>query len=306
MKLRQLQCLCAVVDAGFNITRAAAALHATQPAVSKQVRELESQVGAELLLRAEGRPVGLTEAGERTLAWARHALQCVDNIRTLARESDGERGGTIAIATSHAHANYVLLPAITAFARRFPQVRFSVQQGAPEQVAALVREARVAIGITHLPEEIPKEVVAAPFLTSARTLVAPAGHPILKERRLTLERVAAHPLIIQHSQRPLGARIVRTFEEAGLAVQVVMQAIDPDVVKTYVAAGLGVGIVPAFSFSARRDRGLRARDVGHLFEPAVSAVLLRRRALVPRYVYAFLERVDPSLDRTRLEKLALS
>ena len=119
MKLRQLQCLCAVVDAGFNISRAATHLHATQPAVGKQLRQFEEELGVDLLLRQSGRAVALTEAGERTAAWARRALQCAQNIRAVAQESRGNKGGSIVLATSHAHAKYVLLPAIVAFTRRF-------------------------------------------------------------------------------------------------------------------------------------------------------------------------------------------
>lgn len=170
MKLRQLQCLCAVVDAGFNISRAAAVLHATQPAISKQLQQFEEELGLDLLLRQGGRPVALTEAGEQTLGWARRALQCAENIRSLARDTI-EGSGSIAIATSHAHANYVLLPAIVSFSQNFPRVRMSVLQGTPGQVAELVRDGKVSVGVTHLPEVLPKELVAVPFLTSQRVLV---------------------------------------------------------------------------------------------------------------------------------------
>jgi LysR family cys regulon transcriptional activator len=305
MKLRQLQCLCAVMDAGFNISRAGTHLHATQPAVGKQLRQLEEELGVDLLLRQGGRVVGLTEAGERTVAWARRALQCVQNIRAVGQESGGKTGGTIVLATGHAHANYVLLPAIVAFSRRFPRVRINVLQGTPDQVAELVRQGKVAFGVTHLPGELPKEIAAIPFLTSPRVLVVPVGHPLLKQKELTLEKLAAYPMIILHSARPQGARIARKFHEAGLDVNCAVQTLDADVAKTYVAAGLGIGIIPAFCYSARQDRGLRVRDVGHLFDPAVSAVLLRPQSHLQQYVYAFLESLDPALERRRLETLVL-
>ena len=165
----------------------------------------------------------------------------------------------------------MLLPAIVAFTRRFARVRISVLQGAPEQVAELVREGKVTIGVTHLPPQLPKEIVAVPFLTSHRALVTRVGHPLLKKKNLTLEELAPYPIIVQHSSRPQGARILRKFQQAGFDVNIVVQALDADVVKTYVAAGLGIGIIPAFSYSAREDRGLRVRDVGHLFDDAVSA-----------------------------------
>jgi len=305
MKLRQLQCLCAVVDAGFNISHAAARLHATQPAVGKQLRQFEEELGVDLLLRQNGRAVGLTDVGERTVAWARRALQCVHNIHAAVHDNDGKAGGTIMLATSHAHANYILLPAIVAFNHRFPRVRINVLQGAPDQVAELVRQGKVAIGVTHLPPQLPKEVVAAPFLTSRRVLVMPAGHPLLKQKKLTLRMLAPYPLIILHSARPQGPRILRKFHEAGLEVNFALQTPDSDVAKTYVAAGLGIGIIPEFTYSEQQDRGLRTRDVGHLFDAAVSAVLLRRHSHLQQYEYTFLESLAPALQQRRIETLVL-
>jgi LysR family transcriptional regulator, cys regulon transcriptional activator len=301
MKLRQLQCLCAVAEAGFNISRAANVLHATQPAVGKQVRELEDELGIDLLLRQGGRVTGLTDAGERTLQWARRALQCTDNIRALARELGDQAGGTIAIATSHAHATYVLLPAVSSFSASFPKVRINVLQGTPDRVAELVRDGKVALGVTHLPAQVPPEVVAVPFLTSPRVVVTPAGHSLLALSTLTLEALAEYRIIVPHSPRPEGGRILRKFEAAGLEPDLAVQALDADVVKTYVEAGIGVGIVPAFCYSAERDSGLHAKDAGHLFDPAITVVLLRRRSYLPVYIHSFLEDLSPELQRGQLE-----
>ena len=303
MKLRQLQCLCAVVDAGFNISHAANVLHATQPAVSKQLRQFEEELGIDLLQRQAGRPVALTPEGEQTLVWARRAMQCSQNIRQLARNSKGETGGTIALGTSHSPANYLVLPAIVAFCRRFPSVRVTVLQGTPDEVARLVRDGAAALAVTSEPGELPKETIAVPFLTSRRLVIAPAAHPVLKEKKLTLEAVAAHPLIIQRSSRPGGPRIAQKFEQAGLAAHVAVQALDADVIKTYVRSGIGIGIIPAFSFSAVRDRGLRVLDAGHLFDPAVTVVVLRRQSHVPQAIFQFLAELDPSLEKERLDAL---
>jgi DNA-binding transcriptional LysR family regulator len=303
MKLRQLQCLCAVVDAGFNISRASVIVHATQPAVGKQLRQLEEELGTDLLLRQGGRVLGLTEAGERTLVWARRALQSADNIRAAARENGDAAGGRIDVATSHTHAKYVLLPAILAFTPRFPRVRIGLQQGSPEQVADLVRDGKVVLGVIHEPPQLPKEVLAIPFLASPQVLVMPEGHPLLIEKELTLEKLAAYPLIVQDPARPQGTRILREFQRAGLEVDLTVQALDSDVMKTYVAAGLGIATIPAYSYSEKQDLGLRVRDVAHLFAPAISAVLLRRQSYLPRHVYTFLEQLDAALERQRVEAL---
>ncbi|HSV83384.1 MAG TPA: LysR substrate-binding domain-containing protein [Ramlibacter sp.] len=303
MKLRQLQCLCAVVDAGFNISRAATVLHATQPAVAKQLRLLEEELGAELFVRQSTRPVRLTEAGAHTEVWARRAMQCTENIRAGVRENQGESGGSIQLATSHAHAKYVLLPAIAAFNRRYPKVRIQVLQGQPHQVAELVHEGKVMLGVTHLPPELPNDLVAVPFMSSQRVVVAPPGHQVFEEPTLTLESLARYPIIVQRSVRPQGARIIQRFRAAGLEVRPAVESLDVDIVKSYAAAGLGVGIIPSFGFVPELDQGLRARDAGHLFEGTVSVLLVRRNTLLQKYVYAMLELVDPGLERRRLEAL---
>lgn len=301
--LRQLQCLCAVVDAGFNISRAAAIVHATQPSVGKQLRQFEEAVGADVVLRHSGRLVGLTEAGERLLPWARRAIQCFDNIEEAAHERGTLGGGSLELATSHTHARYVLLPTILEFRRRFPEVDIALQQGSPEQVAQLVRDGKVAFGVVHLPPNVPKEIVAVPFLLSRQVLVLPANHPLLLEEELTLEKLASYPLIMQNPARPQGARILRRFEEAGLKVKVAVQALDADVMKTYVASGLGIAVIPEYSYCAEQDRGLRVREVDRLFGPTSSAVLLRRQSYLPRFAFTFLELLDATLEHRRMEAL---
>jgi DNA-binding transcriptional LysR family regulator len=303
MKLRQLQCFCAVADAGFNISRASLVLHATQPAIGKTLRQFEEDLGADLLVRQGGRVLGLTEAGECALVWARRTMQCAENLRLAVQESGGDAGGNIELATNHVHAKYVLVPAIVAFTRRFPKVRIGIQQGTPEQVAELVRDGKVLAGITHVPLQLPKEIVVVPFLSSRQVLVTPVGHPLLDEKELTLERLAAYPLIVQSPAQVQGERVVGRFRDAGIRVNLAVQALDSDVKKTYVAAGLGIAIIPAFNYSEARDSELRVRDVDHLFGPSPSAILLRRRSHLPRYVYDFFEQLDPALDRRRIESL---
>jgi LysR family transcriptional regulator, cys regulon transcriptional activator len=304
MKLRQLQCLCAVVDAGFNISRAAATLHATQPAVGQQLRQLEQEVGIDLLLRQRGRPVALTPAGERTIGWARRSLQCAENFRAAARSTrGGDAGGTIALLTTHTIASYLLPAALVAFTAAFPRIHVSVLQGLHDQVGQLVRDAKVSFGLTHQPRDVPADVVAVPFRTLELALVAPAGHPLLRRRELTLERIAAYPLIAQNPWRPQGAGILARFREAGLELDLRIDAPDADAVKSYVRAGLGVAVIPAFTYSAQADRGLRIRDASHLFDASVAAVLLKRDSHLPDYVYAFLEMLEPALQRRRIESL---
>ncbi|WPB55909.1 LysR substrate-binding domain-containing protein [Xylophilus sp. GOD-11R] len=293
MKLRQLQCLCTVADVGFNISRAALALHATQPAISKQLRQLEEELGCDLLLRQAGRPVALSEAGERCLAWARRALQCTDNLRAAAHGDVGV--GDFALAASHMHAKYLVLPKLASFIDRFPRVRVKMLQVSPEAVVDMVRDGRAVVGLTLMPPAASSEVVAFPFRGSPRVLLAPNGHPLLDGPELTLERIAAYPVVLPHSFGSHGGQIVTVFRDAGVRVDVALQALDTDLVKSYVAAGLGVGIISAACHRSGVDQGLAVRDASHLFEPALSAVVLRRHMHLPRHVHDFISQLDPGL-----------
>lgn len=302
MKLRQLQCLCAVVDAGFNLSRAASALHTTQPAVSKQLRQLEEELGLDLLHRHSGRVLGLTETGERTAAWARRALQCVENIRGLAQEGRGEAGGRIVVATSQTQAKYVLLPVIRAFSRRYPKVKIVVKQGSPEQAVEFVREGKATFGVISVMQGEDKEVLALPFRSSPLVLIAAPGHPLLKPREINLEKMARHPFVLIHPSQ-LSTHVLEKFRGAGLDIDVVVEALNSDMAKDFVAAGLGIALVPSFGYAPKVDRGLRGRDVSHLFDPVVSSLLLRRNSHLPRYACDLLEMIDPTLDRRRLDSL---
>ena len=301
VKLRQMQCLCALVDAEFNISRAADHLHATQPAIGKQLRQIEEALGVDILVRRGARIVALTDVGQATLVWARHALQCADNIRAIGEEARSEEGGAIVLATTHTHARYVLLPAIKAFTGRHPQVQLKLLQGTPEGVCDLLLEGKASVGVTSLPASVPPELVAIPVLTASHIVVAPTGHPVLRMKGLTLEKLARFPIIMQHPTRLQGARIERKFHDAGIAVHFAVQALDTDVMKTYVGAGLGIAIIPEFTYSPRLDPGLRTRDVGHLFDPTTSVIILRKGALLKRHVYSFLHDLAPALERGRID-----
>lgn len=301
MKLRQLRCLCAVVDAGLNISRAAAMLHATQPAISKQLMQLEDELGAPLLLRQQGRIVALTEAGERALHWARRTLQDADNVRAAAADQPGEIAGSFTLATSHTHANYLLPPAVAAFFRRYPKVRLNLLQGPLDHLADLVSDGRAVAAITHAPHDVPPEMIVIPFRTSEMVLVTLPGHPLLRQRTLTLEAIAQYPLIINNSAMPAGTHILRAFQRVGLQPHVSVMALDGDIVKTYVSAGAGIGIIPSLAFSAQRDRGLRMRSLGHLFEPTLSGLLLRPQSYLQQYILYFFSQLDPTLTPERIQ-----
>jgi len=306
MKLRALQCLCALVDAGFNLTAAARALHATQPAIGKQLRLLEAELGVELVVRAGARITGLTAAGNEALGWARLALQSTDNIRRMAREVHDASGGAVLLATTHTHARYVLPPALTRFKAAFADTRVTVQQGTPEGVVGMLLAGRADIGISIHPAVVPGELLALQFASVGQVMIAPPGHPVLRRRPLTLAALAEYPIVATGPDRPFRAEIDRTFRAAGLQVDFPVEASDSDVIKTYVEIGFGIGIIPGFAYDRRKDAGLVARDVSHLLPSGISVVLLRRATRLARPALGFLEALAPRLDAAQVRAALLA
>jgi len=301
MKLQQLHSLCAIVDAEFNISRAARALESSQPAIGKHIRALEQTLGVQLLLRSGKRITGLTEAGRAVLAPAREMLRHAANIRIATRDLAEPEGGELSIATTHTHARYMLLPSIKGFVERHPDVLIRLRQGTPQVIVGLVAQGTVDVGITTELEQLPAGLVQIPSFRMQHSVIAPVGHPLLKSRAITLRQLASYPLLAHDSQFKIGKEVMQKFSAAGLQPRFVMQALDSDVMKAYVSAGLGIAIIPKISFSPRRDSGLRSRDVSHLFTPTTTYAIFRRGVYLNKHVQEFIQSVAPQLDRKTLE-----
>jgi LysR family cys regulon transcriptional activator len=259
MTLQQLRYFCEVVRRDLNISKAAAALHVSQPGLSRQLQLLEQELSVELFERNRKRLVRLSEAGREIHGIAERTLESARSITEAAREHGGEDVGALTIATTHTQARYALPEVIRRFAQRYPQVQLRLRQGTPADVSHLVATGAADLSIATEPVEPQTDVVLLACYELQRIVLTPAGHPLLKSKRLTLEKLAAYPLItydyafIGHS-KTLGA-----FEALGLKPNIVLNAIDADVIKTYVESGLGIAIVPDMAYDRKRDGNLRGR-----------------------------------------------
>jgi len=302
MTLKQLRYLREVVRQAFNISRAAAALHITQPGLSRQLQLLEASLGAPLFTRSGTRLTGLSASGQSIIGIAERMLDDAENLRDALRERTNEARGALTIATTHTQARYALPEVIRRFAARYPEVRLSLRQGTPAEVSSLVSSGNADISIATEPVEPPAGLVMLPCYELHRIVLTPRAHPLLKERRVTLQKLARHPLITYDFAFIGHSRIVRAFEAAGLAPNIVLNAIDADVIKTYVEFGLGIAILPAMAFDPGRDKALRAIDASHLFEPNTIHVGIRRNHDLRGYTYAFIEMFAPRLTRAVVER----
>jgi LysR family cys regulon transcriptional activator len=305
MKLQQLRYACEVARRGLNVSSAAEALHTSQPGISKQVKGLEDELGVDIFLRHGKRIAAVTEPGKAVLAIAERILAEARNLKRAGEEFANQKLGTLTVATTHTQARYALPKAVAAFKKRYPNVRLVLHQGNPTQVCDMVLagDADIAIATEAIAEYA--ELVSLPCYQWNRCVVVPPGHSLLKVKPLTLEAIARHPVVTYDFAFAGRSQINRAFEKRGLTPNIVLTALDSDVIKTYVELGLGIGILASMSFDAKRDRALHALDASHLFESSTTRLGVRRGAFLRGYAYEFIELFAPRLPRTLVEKTVM-
>lgn len=302
VKLQQLRYLREIVRAGLSVSEAAKALHTSQPGVSKQIQILEHELGVRIFERHGKRIVDVTAPGRAVLTIAERLLADSENLKRVSEEFRNEASGRFTIATTHTQARYVLPAVIKRFMGLYPAVQLNIHQGNPTQVAqqAVSGEADLAIA-TEAFEQFEDELVLLPCYQWNRSVIVPPGHELLAEQPLTLEAIARYPIITYDFAFTGRSQMNKAFELRGLTPNVVLTAIDADVIKAYVELGLGIGVIASMAFDARRDAGLRAIDTSHLFESSTTRIGFRRGAFLRRYVFDFIELFAPQFKRETIE-----
>ena len=301
MKLQQLRYLCETANQNMNLSRAAKKLHTSQPAISKQIQMLEDELGVDIFLRNGKRIVQITPPGQLIIKTATRMLRDADNLRKIAQEFTNEAGGTLTIATTHTQARYALPPVIKRFTERYPKVKLILRQGSPMQISALVTSGEADIAIaTEAFEQFP-ELILLPCYQWNRCVVVPSKHPLLKLKELTLEAINQYPIITYDFAFTGRSKINQAFASRGLEPNVILTAIDSDVIKTYVELGLGVGILANMAFDPKRDKNLRSIDASHLFEPSTTRIGISRNSYIRGYVFDFIEMFAPHLDHASIQ-----
>jgi LysR family cys regulon transcriptional activator len=311
LNLHQFRYVREAVRRGLNLTEAARALHTSQPGVSKAILELEEELGVQIFQRHGKRIRRLTEPGVQVLASVERILQELENLRRIGEEYSRQESGTLSIATTHTQARYTLPGPIAQLRQRFPAVRVALHQGNPEQVAQMLIDGSADIGLATESLEDHAELITLPCYDWQHVAVMPAGHPLADGPPLTLEQLAAQPLVSYHPSFTGRRRIDQAFAQRRLTPDFVLEAIDADVIKTYVRLGLGVGLVAEMAMRDDGDgadaaggghAGLVARPVGHLFGRNLSRVAFRRGAYLRHFVYVFAEGLSDRLSRALIER----
>ena len=301
MNLHQFRFVREAVRQNFNLTDAAKALFTSQPGVSKAIIELEEELGIDIFSRHGKRIRGLTEPGRQVLKSVELILQEVESLKRIGKEFAAKDSGSLTIATTHTQARYSLPAVVQQFSQKFPKVRLSLLQGNPKQVAEMVINnlADVAIATEAIAEV--DGLVSLPCFQWEHMVITPTDHPLLKLKSMTLEDIAAYPLITYDAAFAGRNKIDQAFARRALKPDVVLEAIDADVIKTYVELGMGIGIIAGLAYNPTRDVNLKAIPAGHLFGMNLSRVALKEGAYLRSYVFTFIELLAPSLTRKMVE-----
>ena len=301
MNFQQLRYVRETVRQGLNLTEVAQRLFTSQPGISKQIKELEEELGVQIFVRRGKRLVSLTEPGKAVLQMVERVLQETENLKQVAREFAEQDSGTLAVATTHTQARYALPRVVAAFRQRYPKVHLVLHQGSPTQIAGMVLSGEADLAVATEALDAYPQLLALPGYTWSHCIVVRQDHPLAKLARVQLEDLVRYPIVTYDAAFAGRSHIDQAFAAKSLVPDVVLAAIDSDVIKTYVELGLGVGIVAAVAFDADRDRGLRALEAGHLFRSNMTRVAIRRGTFLRGFTYDFLELFAPQLTRKLIE-----
>lgn len=303
MNLHQLRFVREAVRQNFNLTEAAKALFTSQPGVSKAIIELEEELGIDIFTRHGKRIRGLTEPGRAVLKSVELIMQEIEGLKQIGREFAAQDSGSLTIATTHTQARYSLPSVVQAFMIRYPKVRLSLLQGNPKQVAEMVQRDQADLAIATESIAGIDGLITLPCYQWEHLVVVPLDHPLLKLKVVSLEEIASYPLITYDSAFAGRNKIDHAFALRQIKPDILLEAIDADVIKTYVELGMGVGIIAGMAFDAERDRNLRAIPVGNLFGMNVSRIALKQGAYLRSYVYTFIELLAPTLNRKLIDQV---
>jgi LysR family transcriptional regulator, cys regulon transcriptional activator len=307
MNLHQLRFIQTAVRHQLNLTETARALHTSQPGVSKAILEFEAELGIDIFERHGKRLRKITEPGHEVLRSIEIIMREINNLKRIGEEFSQQDSGTLSIATTHAQARYFLPEPVAQLRREFPKVRISLHQGSPAQVAQMVRDDIADMGLATEAMVASPELVTLPCYEWQHAVVMPHDHPLSRVETLTLADLAAYPLVSYHPSFSGRTRVDQAFASHQLTPNVVLEAIDADVIKTYVRLGLGIGILA--EIAVREDShhsspysDLLARPVGHLFGTNTTRVAFKRGAYLRDFVYTFAQTLSEQLTRSRIEQ----
>lgn len=307
MNFQQLRIIRESVRQNFNLTDVANALFTSQSGVSKHIKDLEQELGVELYVRKGKRLLGLTEPGQKALLYVERMLADARNIQNLAEHYSNQDVGELTVATTHMQARYVLPPVVRSFKAKYPNVSLRLHQGSPSEIVSMLLSGEADIGIATESLDTISQLAHFPYHCWRHAVVVPKNHPLSTVKQLTLEAIEQYPVITYHEGFTGRASIEKAFVERNLHPDIIMTALDADVIKSYVELDLGIGIIASIAFNASKDTELELLNADHLFEEKQTSIAVRRDNLLRKFAFQFLEQCSPELTeksvRSKLDLL---
>ena len=303
MKLQQLRCISQIVQSEFNISKASEILNTSQPGVSKQIKLLEEEIGIKIFQRNGKRLVGLTDPGKKVLGSIEAILQESNNIKVISEEYIQKDQGTFTIATTHTQARYKLPKVVEEFVKKYPKINLNIHQGNPSQVTEQIISGEADVGIATESINLSEDIHTIPCYQWNRCIVMPKNHPLTKARRITLEDLALYTMIT-YDYAFTGSTIVsEVFKNANIEPNIMLTAIDADVIKTYVSLNMGIGLIAEMAYDSSTDYPMVSRDVSHLFPLSTTYIGIRRENFLRKYTSDFIRMFIPQTSKKELKKI---
>ncbi|WP_411358012.1 HTH-type transcriptional regulator CysB [Pseudidiomarina salilacus] len=302
MKLQQLRYIVEVLNHNLNVSATAESLFTSQPGISKQVRMLEDELGIQVFERSGKHLTQVTPAGQEVIAIARDILAQVDGIKAVASEHTQPDQGKLHIATTHTQARYALPSKIKLFMERYPKVSLHMHQGSPEAISAAAAKGKADFAIATEALHLYQDLIMLPCYHWNRSIIVPRGHALAAESKVSIEALGAQPIVTYVHGFTGRSELDKAFSQAGIEPNVVFTATDADVIKTYVRAGLGVGVVATMAYDSSVDSDLVALPAEHLFAPSTTKIGFRRGTFLRGYMYDFIETFAPHLTKPKVEE----
>jgi len=301
VNLQQLKIVIETVKQNFNLTEVANSLFTSQSGISKHIKDLEDELGVELFVRKGKRFLGLTEPGKELIQIAERMLLDAKNIKKLADQFSQSDHGQLTIATTHTQARYALPEIIRQFKAAFPKVHLAIHQGSPNEIVEMLKKGEADIGIATESISLINELVTFPFYSWHHAVIVPKGHPLEGKKGVTLEEIAEYPLVTYHEGFTGRKSIDESFGKKGLLPDIVISALDADVIKTYVELDLGIGIIASMAFNKDRDTKLSVVDSENLFSNNTTYIAIRQGHYLRGYAYKFLEFCSKDLNEEKIK-----
>ena len=305
MTLRQLKYLIGIVDSGLNITAAAERLYTSQPGISKQLKQLEAELGMQLFTRKGKSLAAITPAGREVIDRARKILREVENITSLASDLTGEQEGTLSIATTHTQARYVLPDVIRTFNERYPNVDLELHQGTSEQIAELISTHKVDFAIATGSQQLFSNLTLLPIYHWNRIALVPKTHPLARETKpLDLKTLSAYPLVTYVFSLTGESSFKKAFADEDLEPRVVFTARDADIIKTYVRMDMGVGVIASMAYECQDQQDLKAIDSKNLFPQVTTWLGFPKDIVLRSFMVDFIQLFAPHYSKRLITDIA--